>query len=206
VFVSLLAFASARVVIKRAASTATDVTDGACKPVTLIFARGTTEPGNLGTVVGPPLAAAMKSALGDDKVAVQGVDYAADIAGATSGAIDPQNAMGAQNMAALAQKVTTACPTTKVVLSGYSQGAEEVRGALMAMDKNTSAKVAAAVTFGDPLQSQPFANIDAAKTKINCAPGDQVCNEKFQISAAHLSYGTNGDIPASVKFIQSAMA
>jgi cutinase len=61
------------------------------------------------------------------------------------------------------------------------------------------------VTFGDPLQKDAFANIDAAKTKVNCATGDQVCNEMFLISAAHLSYGKNGDVGTSVQFIQKAM-
>jgi hypothetical protein len=32
----------------------------------------------------------------------------------------------------------------------------------------------AAVTFGDPLQKTQFANIDAAKTKVNCNAGDPV--------------------------------
>jgi cutinase len=58
------------------------------------------------------------------------------------------------------------------------------------------------VTFGDPLQAQPFANIAAAKTKVNCAQGDAVCQDMFQISAAHLSYGMNGDVGTSVAFIQ----
>jgi cutinase len=63
----------------------------------------------------------------------------------------------------------------------------------------------AAVTFGDPLMAQPFQNIDVAKTKINCVQGDQVCNAMFAISAAHLSYGTNGAVPASVTFIQQVI-
>jgi cutinase len=157
-FLSLLAIASAQfegklflcttldrcilissVRVRAASNTASDVENGVCAPVTLIFARGTTETGNLGTVVGPPLAAAMKSAFGDNNVAVQGVNYAANIAGATTGATDPKNAAGALNMAMLANTALTNCPKTKVVLSGYSQGAEEVRGALMNMANNKAA-------------------------------------------------------------------
>jgi cutinase len=78
----------------------------------------------------------MKTALGDKNVAVQGVNYAANIAGATSGATDPKDAAGAKNMAMLAAMAVAACPNTKVVLSGYSQGAEQVRGALMNMPNN----------------------------------------------------------------------
>ena len=40
---------------RQGASTRNDLINGVCKKVTVIFARGTTEPGNLGTVVGPPL-------------------------------------------------------------------------------------------------------------------------------------------------------
>lgn len=71
--------------------------------------------------------------MGDASVAVQGVNYPANIAGATSGAMDPMNAAGSLNMAMLATQALAACPNTKVVLSGYSQGAEQVRGALMNM-------------------------------------------------------------------------
>jgi cutinase len=102
----------------------------------LIFARGTTEQGNLGTVVGPGLASALKAAMGNSKVAVQGVNYPANVAGAISGATNPAAADGAKNMAMLANKAIAACPNTKVVLSGYSQGAEQVRGALMNLPGN----------------------------------------------------------------------
>jgi cutinase len=165
-FLSLIALSSARVTINRrgkfslispnnqnhlthcvAASTATDVTDGVCKPVTLIFARGTTEPGNMGSVVGPPLATSMQAAFGADKVAVQGVDYPANFAGAGTGATDPKNAAGALNMVAMVAKVAAACPNSKVVLSGYSQGAEQVRGALMNMPAGGAMMAKVAVRY-----------------------------------------------------------
>ncbi|KIW05457.1 uncharacterized protein PV09_03346 [Verruconis gallopava] len=184
-------------------STASDVENGVCRPITLIFARGTTEPGNMGTVVGPPLADGMIQAFGANNVAVQGVNYPADIAGAISGATDPQGATGSKNMAMFSQKVATACPSSKVVLSGYSQGAEQVRGALMNLGAQNN--VAAAVTFGDPLQSTQFVNIAKANTKVYCNQGDPVCMEMFVITAAHLAYGTNGDIMSAVNFIQSVI-
>jgi cutinase len=85
----------------------------------------------------------MKTAFGNKTVAIQGVNYAADIAGATSGATDPKDAAGAKNMAMLAMMATVTCPNTKIVLSGYSQGAEQVRGALMNMPSN---KIAVSVS------------------------------------------------------------
>jgi hypothetical protein len=57
--------------------TSNDVTENSgCKELTFIFARGSDEMGNMGSVVGPPVATQLKSLTGD-KVAVQGVTYAA---------------------------------------------------------------------------------------------------------------------------------
>lgn len=61
-------------------STENGITDGgACTPLTVIFARGTSEAGNVGSVAGPPMFAALRQALGQDQVTVQGVDYPASI-------------------------------------------------------------------------------------------------------------------------------
>lgn len=61
-------------------STENGVTDNKeCQPLTFIFARGTSEMGNMGSVVGPPVAKQLAS-LTSDKVTVQGVDYPADAA------------------------------------------------------------------------------------------------------------------------------
>lgn len=62
-------------------STENGVTDGgACTPLTVIFARGTGEAGNVGSVAGPPMFTALRQALGQDKVTVQGVNYPASAA------------------------------------------------------------------------------------------------------------------------------
>lgn len=58
---------------------------GACAPMMLIFARGTTETGTMGTVAGPPLVAALGKAVGASNVATQGVPYPADIPGFLAG-------------------------------------------------------------------------------------------------------------------------
>lgn len=57
------------------------VVDGnCCTPMTVIFARGTIEFGNVGTYAGPPFFKALRSQLGDAGVTVQGVDYPASFA------------------------------------------------------------------------------------------------------------------------------
>ncbi|KAL8987969.1 MAG: hypothetical protein Q9169_008628, partial [Polycauliona sp. 2 TL-2023] len=61
-------------------NTANDVTSKApCQPITVIFARGTSEGGNIGSVVGPPLRTAMRSKF-SNKVNFQGVPYPASFA------------------------------------------------------------------------------------------------------------------------------
>ena len=52
-----------------------------CADVTVIFARGTTEPGNVGLVTGPPFFDALSEQLGNRSLAVQGVEYPATFAG-----------------------------------------------------------------------------------------------------------------------------
>jgi hypothetical protein len=52
-----------------------------CSDVTLIFARGTTEVGNMGTCVGPELAEALRKEI--PSLSVQGVDYPANSEGNT---------------------------------------------------------------------------------------------------------------------------
>lgn len=86
-----------------------------CKPITIIFARGTIEPGNVGTLVGPPFFNALGLAIGDENISVQGVDYAATVAGYLEGG----DVKGAETLAFLATKAATSCLSTQIVLSGY---------------------------------------------------------------------------------------
>lgn len=60
---------------KRQTTSGDDLVNGDCGNLVYIFARGTTEVGNLGTVIGPPFGRQLESQFGD--VAVQGVDYPA---------------------------------------------------------------------------------------------------------------------------------
>ena len=124
-------------------NTANDVTNGVCAPLTVIFARGTGESGNIGSVIGPPLFAALSKDL-NKNVALQGVNYAADVAGDTD-----LGAEGGPTMASLAEQALKQCPSTKVALSGYSQGGLVIHYALNSAGL-PSADVSAIVYFGDP--------------------------------------------------------
>ncbi|KAK6705382.1 hypothetical protein SNK05_009280 [Fusarium graminearum] len=87
-------------------STYNQLTDGTpCRPVTMIYARGTTQAGNVGdpAAVGPVLFNNLASRIGLNNLAVQGVAYPANIAGYLAGG----DAAGSRTMADLISRV---CP------------------------------------------------------------------------------------------------
>ncbi|KAJ0417597.1 cutinase-domain-containing protein [Aspergillus carlsbadensis] len=172
-------------------STSNDVTDNSgCKELTFIFARGTTEMGNMGTVVGPKVGSELDSLTGG-KVAIQGVDYPASAAGNAQ-----LGAAGGPEMASLVEQALKQCPDTKVVLGGYSQGAMVVHNAA---GKLSAGQVVGAVTFGDPFKTQQPDNIENFKTW--CATGDPVCLNGGNFMA-HISYG--GDAAEAAQFLVNA--
>jgi hypothetical protein len=56
------------------------------------------------------------------------VEYSANYS--SSGAMNPTGQPGAKEMARMVKDSMSKCPETKIVVSGYSQGAEQVHGAL----------------------------------------------------------------------------
>lgn len=86
-----------------------------CKPTILIFARGTTEPGTLGTVVGPPLVRALEARAGRGNVDARGVPYAADIPGFLVGG----DRKGSATMAQMVTEAVNSCPGSTIIMSGY---------------------------------------------------------------------------------------
>lgn len=119
---------------------------GNCAQNIVIFARGTTEAGNVGSLTGPPFFQSLAQQVGAENLAVQGVDYAADIPGFLAGG----DAAGSQTMAQLTQQAVQQCPQSKVLMSGYSQGSQVVHNAAAMLPADVSSKVAGAVLFGDP--------------------------------------------------------
>lgn len=104
---------SAALAGKRQFTSSDDLLNGGCGDLVYIFARGTTEPGNLGTIIGPGFGRELSSQFGD--VAVQGVEYPAVVAGFLAGGSQE----GAATMAALAQQAISQCPGVPIVMSGY---------------------------------------------------------------------------------------
>ncbi|KAF9878269.1 cutinase [Colletotrichum karsti] len=191
-----------------AAANPIEVRQSGCKAFTLLFARGTTEMGTLGSVVGPGLQRDVQAALGADAVTVEGVSYPADMGGimAESGGSGP----GSVAMANQANSWLSKCPQTKLILTGYSQGGMVVHNA----GKKLSGKpLAAAVTFGDPFKAQGVTGVAAGKFKSFCASGDSVCGAGGCASAGgcgsasasgHVGYGA--DTKTAATFIKGAVA
>ncbi|KUI53587.1 Cutinase [Cytospora mali] len=177
----------------------------ACQKVTLIFARGTSELGNMGSIVGPGLSTDLKSAL-NNNVAVQGVDYAADAAGIAEeiGSAGP----GTKAMIKDVQTALSKCPDTQIVLSGYSQGAMLVHNTMSSLTSTQAASVKVALTFGDPFVGESIKNLPSGSFKSFCATDDSVCLTGASSSpssggttsastSGHLGYGADTETAAT---------
>lgn len=71
--------------LAKALAVDTTESENGCTAMTVIFARGTTEPGNVGLVTGPPFFDAIEQILGAKAVTIQGVNYGATIEGFLEG-------------------------------------------------------------------------------------------------------------------------
>ncbi|KAL2214515.1 cutinase [Sarocladium strictum] len=179
-------------------STYNQLIDGTpCRPVTMIYARGTTQAGNVGdsAAVGPVFFNNLASRIGLSNLAVQGVSYPASIAGYLAGG----DAAGSRTMAELITRAASQCPNTKIVISGYSQGAQLVHNAAGMLSSAVTNRVTAAVTFGDPKQRQAFGTIPSSRTRIFCRSGDNICDGGIIITPAHTQY--QQDAPAAADWV-----
>ncbi|KAI0133750.1 cutinase-domain-containing protein [Xylariales sp. AK1849] len=203
-------------VILAALSTASPVPQSTsaadCKTYTVLFARGTSETGTLGTIVGPGLQTSVETALGTANVVFEGVTYAADIAGITAEATG--SGPGSVAMNSQATTWLSDCPQTTIVLAGYSQGAMVVHNAASKLNSASKiSSVGAAVTFGDPFKTELPAGITTAEFHTFCASGDSVCGSTgtcagtggctSESTSGHLGYGA--DVDTAAAFIKSAV-
>jgi cutinase len=107
-------------------------------------------------------------------------------------------------MASLVSQALSQCPSTKVVVSGYSQGGMVVHNAFSSHGL-TSKQIAAAVQFGDPQNGQAVGDLPSSDVLEICHDGDDVCNGSgtYQITQAHLTYGN--DAGNAADFIVSTL-
>lgn len=182
-----------------------------CPDVEVTFARATTEPPGLG-VVGQEFIDALRSQIGGRSLGVYPANYPA------SEDFVPSVNAGTSDANAHVQSMIANCPSTKLVLGGYSQGAMVIDQITIAqfplagfvpetLSADQADHVAALALFGNPADRYIGGSVSdvspwyGAKTIDLCAPGDAICtpggalavptpDEMF--SAAHLSYAHSG--------------
>ncbi|GBE64215.1 putative cutinase [Mycobacterium sp. MFM001] len=164
--------------------------DPPCPDVDVVFARGTGEPPGPGGV-GQAFVDSLSSHLPGRSVALYPVNYPATPNYAESAAV------GADDASAHVRDMVGACPNTKTVLGGYSQGAGVATSATGMLPPPTADHVAAVVLFGRPASTYasnswggPLPVISPAyqpKTMDFCVPDDSICSEGNN-PIAHVSY------------------
>lgn len=171
-----------------------------CPDVQLIFARGTAEPPGLG-VAGDALLAALRPDLGSRSVDAYPVNYPASYNFL-------QTADGANDARDHIAQMVDQCPSTKLVLGGFSQGAAAVSmlagvpplgerignfGSAPALDPGLANKVRAVAVFGNPGNrfNTPLSTtgLFAGRAIDICSPGDPVCVVGGRDREAHHDYG-----------------
>ncbi|NTY59204.1 cutinase family protein [Mycolicibacterium sphagni] len=170
-----------------------------CPDVEVVFARGTSEPAGIGRV-GQALVDNLQAQLGGRTVSSYAVNYPAtyDFLGAADGATDATNHIAA---------TAAACPSTRIVLGGYSQGAAVVDmlvgipplgnkvgdvGSAPPLPGNLANKVAGLAVFGNPSTkfSIPITAAGgsfAGKGIDLCNDGDPICS-RGRNPFAHTDY------------------
>ncbi|MBB5917253.1 cutinase [Nocardia transvalensis] len=165
-----------------------------CADVDLVVARGTGEPGYLGSGVGDPLYGALQDRL-PVSVSAYRVDYPADLT-------DPFSVgKGSADLVAHLAYQAATCPDQRFILAGYSQGAAVVHTALgtgitnfipgaVRVDGDLGGRVTSVLLFGDPMRligwsvPEPY----LWRTADFCAAGDPVCGGGLD-PGAHNTYG-----------------
>ena len=192
-----------------------------CPDVEVTFARATGEPPGIGGV-GQEFVDSLRSQLGSRSIGVYPVSYPA------TEDFGPSASAGASDASAHVQSMVATCPSTKLVLGGYSQGAGVIdlitiaRASVAGFNAATlsadeAAHVAAVAVFGNPTTrflGGPISEISpwyGAKAIDLCAPGDPVCSpgglslpthdELF--SPEHLSYLHSGMPSQAATFVAS---
>ena len=185
-------------------------TGSACPDIEVIFARGTDDTPGLGTP-GTAFANALRSQVGGRTVTTYAVNYPAsyDFLAAADGAIDATNRVS--TMAAT-------CPSTRLVLGGYSQGAAVIDmlagvpplgnkigeiGSAPPLPSNLLPNIAAVAVFGNPATkfSNPISSSVFGGRAIDlCKDGDPICSGGRN-PFAHNDYVTAGLVQQAASFV-----
>ncbi len=159
-----------------------------CPDVEVVFARGTSEPAGLGRV-GQALVDGLTAQIAPRTVGSYAVNYPADYDFLTA-------ADGAADAANHIQSMALSCPSTKIVLGGFSQGAAVVDmlagvpplgnkvgsiGSAPPLSSTAAVTVAAVTVFGNPATKfgQPLTSLGlfAGRSIDLCNDGDPICSD-----------------------------
>jgi cutinase len=192
----LTALAAVLVPVVSSAPTAGLATASAddCPAIQVVFARGTSESPGLG-LPGGAFVDALRSKVGGRSVGTYAVNYPAtyDFLAAANGANDASGHI---------QYMVGACPDTRLVLGGYSQGAAVIDvisavpvpaiGFNNPLPPDVPDHVAAIAVFGNPsaklglpLTTSP---VWGGRSIDLCNGGDPICQTDGQSVAAHKAY------------------
>ena len=179
-----------------------------CSDVELVVARGTSEPGTLGVIVGDNVLAETRRALPGRNVTAYAVDYPAGFDPASPG-------LGIADTVEHVTGQAAACPGQAFVLVGYSQGAQVIDGALgvdttgtinggpppAVIPASVAPRIAAVTLFGNPITAigRTVPPEYLSRTLDVCRDGDPVCEADAVNIVAHLLYFL--DAPAAAGFI-----
>jgi len=158
-----------------------------CKSAIFFFARGSTEMGNVGAIIGPGVFSSLKMKYPD--IAIQGVEYGAGLM--TNVLPGGAEYAGINKAKELFNAAATACPKSMLVGGGYSQGAALMHRAIESLPQATKDRIAAVVLYGDTQNLQDggkIKNFPKEKVKIFCNASDGVCGGMLLVNLGHLSY------------------
>jgi cutinase len=180
---------------------------GPCPDVEVVSARGTDEPPGVGSI-GQAFIDSLGPKLPGRSVGVYGVNYPA-----TDDFVRSESA-GAGDGSAHVQSTVANCPNTKMVLSGYSQGAAVIDMITEELPPEVADHVAAVAVFGNPKstfarklgggQLPAISPLYRPKTIDLCIPDDPICSEGKNEAAHHL-YDQNGMTNQAAAFVASRL-
>jgi cutinase len=169
-----------------------------CPDIDLVFARGTGEPPGMGRV-GDALATALAPLLGGRTLDTYAVNYPASLNFLTTGT-------GADDARGHIAWMAGACPDTRIVLGGFSQGAAVVSmlaavppvgdrvgsiGSAPPLAPDLTDRVAAVSVFGNPGarfgSALSSTGLFAGRAIDLCSQGDPICSDGRDRSA-HSNY------------------
>lgn len=195
-----------------------------CPDVEVVYARGTSEPVGVGQV-GQAFVDALRAQEPTKSVAVYPVNYLASNNFGDPMAFAETVVDGIRDAGAHVQDTSVACPNTRIVLGGFSQGAVVagfVTSAVVPpgvpaelvpapLPPQVADHVAAVTLFGMPSAAwmQNFGAppvvigpLYADKTINLCSPGDEICDGTpgGMPGIAHIMYGANGMVTQAATF------